>query len=249
MIFWKSTKSLKRVDFFSLRFSQTCEFWSSKANRRLRFSPPSIILTDLLGNKTLLRSWFLICDWRISIHFVCSCVSRFVTCDRNYDWRQPKTQLWGRLLNYRVCMFLKSTVRQEKTLKDSKRRFSFYCMLLSFVLYRSTSVYSRRRSRFVNSAFQQEKFGPKIEVSLWQTNLKANVCRNSTFKVNRKKNATTGRRRLTSSNRAGFFVSTSCEERHNKQLLAINLASQKKTTKLYFSSRTRKQFKVDNVST
>ena len=37
-----------------LRFSQTCEFWSSKANWRLRFSLPSIILTDLLGNKTLL---------------------------------------------------------------------------------------------------------------------------------------------------------------------------------------------------
>ena len=37
-----------------LRFSQTCEFWSSKANWPLRFSLPPIILTDLLGNKTLL---------------------------------------------------------------------------------------------------------------------------------------------------------------------------------------------------
>ena len=32
--------------------------------------------------------------------------------------------------------------------------------------------------------------GSKIEVDLWQTNLKGNVCRNSTFQVNRKKNAT-----------------------------------------------------------
>ena len=39
---------------FLLRFSQTCVFWSSKANWRLRFSLPSIILSDLLGNKTLL---------------------------------------------------------------------------------------------------------------------------------------------------------------------------------------------------
>ena len=31
------------------------------------------------------RSWFLICDWWISIRFVCFCVSRFVACDRNYD--------------------------------------------------------------------------------------------------------------------------------------------------------------------
>ena len=37
-----------------LCFSQTCEFSSSKANWRLRFSLPSIILTNLLGNKTLL---------------------------------------------------------------------------------------------------------------------------------------------------------------------------------------------------
>ena len=90
-----------------LRFSQTCEFWSSKANWRLRFSLLSIILTDLLGNKTLLhgfkRSWF-------SIRFVCFSVSRFVACDRNYDWRQRKTQLWRRLLNFRVCMFVKSAV-------------------------------------------------------------------------------------------------------------------------------------------
>ena len=41
-----------------LRFSQTCEFWSSKANWRLRFSLPSIILTDLRYNFPLNKtSW------------------------------------------------------------------------------------------------------------------------------------------------------------------------------------------------
>ena len=49
------------------RFSQTCEFWSSEPNRRLRFSLLSIILTDLLGHKTLLhgfkRSWLVICGF------------------------------------------------------------------------------------------------------------------------------------------------------------------------------------------
>ena len=39
---------------FLLRFSQTCVFWSSKANWRLRFSLPTIILSELLGNKTWL---------------------------------------------------------------------------------------------------------------------------------------------------------------------------------------------------
>ena len=56
------------------------------------------------------RSWFVIRDWWISIHFVCFCVSRFVACDRNYDWRQRKTQLWRQLLNFRVRMFVKSAV-------------------------------------------------------------------------------------------------------------------------------------------
>ena len=58
------------------------------------------------------------------------------------------------------------------------------------------------------------KIWPKNR-SLWQTKMKANFCRNSTFQVNRTKNAT-GTRRLTSSDWAAIFVSTSCEERHNK---------------------------------
>ena len=57
------------------------------------------------------RSRFVICDWWISILFVCFCVSRFVSCDRNYDWQQRKTQLWRRLLTFRVRMFVKSAVR------------------------------------------------------------------------------------------------------------------------------------------
>ena len=113
-----------------------------------------------------------------------------------------------------ACFWKAQYYKARKDFKGLKTAF-FCVLLLSFVLSGSTSVYLRRRGRFVNSAFQQEKFGPKIEVSLWQTNLKANVCRNSTFQVNWKKNAT-ARRRVTSSNRAAIFVSTSCEERHNK---------------------------------
>ena len=52
----------------------------------------------------------LFCDWWISIRFVCFCVSRSVACDRNYGWRKQKTQLWRRLLNFRVRMFVKSAV-------------------------------------------------------------------------------------------------------------------------------------------
>ena len=96
----------------------------------------------------------------------------------------------------------------------------------------TTLVYSRRRSRFVNSAFPNKKIWPKNRRLLWQTNLKANVCKNSTFQVNRKKNGT-GRRRLTSSNRAAIFVSTFMRRTTQQTLLTINLASQQKTTKRY----------------
>ena len=56
----------------------------------------------------------MVCDfWLVDFDtgFVCFCVSRFVACDRNYEWRQPKTQLWRRLLNFRVRVFLKSAIK------------------------------------------------------------------------------------------------------------------------------------------
>ena len=76
----------------------------------------------------------MVCDWWIWIRFVCFCVSRFVACDRNYDRRQRKTQLWRRLLNFRVRMFVKSAVNQKAenlmkqppfpSLRDNARTYS-----------------------------------------------------------------------------------------------------------------------------
>ena len=68
----------------------------------------------------------MICDWCISIRFVCFCLSRFIDCDRNYDWRQRKTQLWRRLLHFRVRMFVKSAVIachsvQKEIIKEVKK--------------------------------------------------------------------------------------------------------------------------------
>ena len=50
----------------------------------------------------------------------------FVACDHNYDWRQRKTQLWRRLLKYRVRMFVKSAVNDVpcSTLTKQTRFFS-----------------------------------------------------------------------------------------------------------------------------
>ena len=64
----------------------------------------------------------------------------------------------------------------------------------------TTAVYSRRRSRCVNSAFSKKKIlAQKSKLIYDKKILEGNVFRNSTFQVNRKKNDTE-RRRLTSSN-------------------------------------------------
>ena len=69
-------------------------------------------LSGLLRTENLNGLRRSVCDlWLgISIRFVCFGVSRFVACDRNYDWQQQKTHLWRRLLNFRVRVFLKSAV-------------------------------------------------------------------------------------------------------------------------------------------
>ena len=109
------------------------------------------------------------------------------------------------------------------------------CLQLPFIRLEEAVSWTQR--------FLTRKIWPKNEVYLWQTNLKANVCRNSTFQVNRKENSIR-RRRLTSSNRAAIFCQHFKRRRTQQTFFTINLASQQKTTKLYFSSQVRKQFKL-----
>ena len=61
--------------------------------------------------------WFVIGGFR-------SVFSGFVACDRNYDWRQRKTELWRRLLNVRVRMFVKSAVTPPKNSRFTKSQWS-----------------------------------------------------------------------------------------------------------------------------
>ena len=84
--------------------------------------------------------------------------------------------------------------KARKDLKGFKMAFFIYCscvlckmdcLQLPFICVEEAVLWTQR--------FLTRKFGPKIEVYLWQTNLKANVCKNSMFQVNRKKNGT-GRR-------------------------------------------------------
>ena len=97
-----------------LRFSKTREFQSSKANWRLRFSLPSIILEDLSGNRNLLQQVqkVMVCDWWL-VNFDLCCVFQCFKvrcCDCNYDWRWQKMQLWRQLLIFIVLALLKSAV-------------------------------------------------------------------------------------------------------------------------------------------
>ena len=78
-----------RCDLFTiyiymlLRFSKTLKFWSSKANWHLHFSLPSIILADLLGNRTLLKrvQRVMVCDlWMVDFDPICVFLCFKVCC-------------------------------------------------------------------------------------------------------------------------------------------------------------------------
>ena len=85
---------------------KTREFWRSKANWRLRFSLPSIILdilADLVGNTSLLRrvQKVMVCDlWLVDLDPFCVFLCFKVCClwSLNYDW---------------IRVFLKSAVRGQ----------------------------------------------------------------------------------------------------------------------------------------
>ena len=135
------------------------------------------------------------------------------------DTRSYKVYLWKTNLKANNCRNSTFQVNTRKNATWKRRltsRISIYCccvlwsmdcLQLPFIRLEEAVLWTQR--------FLTRKIWPSNEFYLWQTNLKANVCRNSTFQVNTRKNAT-WKRRLTSRNRIAIFVSTSCEEQHNK---------------------------------
>ena len=110
----------------------------------------------------------------------------------------------------------------------------------------TTPVYnSRRRGRFVNSAFLTRNILPKKRSFLWQTKLKESVWRNSTFQVNRT-NAT-GKRRLNSSNWVAMSTLQRKKDTTNLSGYKLGELTENKKKKFYFSSQLRKQFKILTV--
>ena len=138
-------------------------------------------------------------------------------------------------------------LQAKKDLKGFKTAF-FDLMQLRFVLdgLFTTPVFSLRRSSFVNSTFPNKKIWPKNR-SLFMTNKFESKCLQK-FYVSSKQEKECYRKTTS-------YLEQQC--RHFRQhftrrttqqtLLAINSASQQKTTKLYFSSQVRKQLKLLTV--
>ena len=104
--FWSPSPLSWQKSTNLFHFSQLTAFFKnirtlkSKANSCLCFSLPSIILADLLGNRTLLKrvQKTIVCDlWLVDlwIRFVYFCVSRFVACDlTSNNGRQAKQSVF-----------------------------------------------------------------------------------------------------------------------------------------------------------
>ena len=75
----------------------------------------------------------MVCDqWLLDFDPFCVFLCfRFVACDRNYDWWQRETQLWRRLLNFRVRFLVKSAVMRNAY---SVRQISLLLSLLLLLL-------------------------------------------------------------------------------------------------------------------
>ena len=106
----------------------------------------------------------------------------------------------------------------------------------------TTLVYSRRRSRFVNSAFSNKKMLAENR-SLFMTNKFKRKFYVSSKQEKEWYRKTTSYLEQPSRHFCQHFMRRTTQQ----TLLAINLASQQKTTKLYFSSQVRKQFKLLTV--
>ena len=110
------------------------------------------------------------------------------------------------------------------------------CLQLPFIRVEEAFSWTQR--------FLTRKFGPKIEVYLWQKDLKANVCKNSKFHVNRKKNST-GRQRAT---KLPFW--SALHERNdttNPFGYKLGESTENNKARALLSSQVRKQFKLLKV--
>ena len=148
---------------------------------------------------------------------------------------------------HRLC--LAKMRRNVVTFFKARKDLAFFHLLQPrFVLdgLFTTPVYSRRRSLFVNSAFPSKKIWPKnrrlFMTNKFESKMFAKILRSS-------KQQKEWYRKTTSylEQPSRHFCQHFTPRTTQQTLLAINLASHQKTTKLYFFSQVRKQFKLLKV--
>ena len=142
--------------------------------------------------------------------------------------------------NPRADFFL----RQERTWKDSIRRFSIYCswFLCSMDCLQLPCIRVEEAVSWTQR-FLTRKFWLKNR-SLFMTNKFKRKCLQK-FYVSSKQEKEWYRKTTSYLEQPSRHFCQHFMRRTTQQtLLAINLASQQKTTKLYFSSQVRKQFKL-----
>ena len=109
------------------RFQKTRKFWSSKADWRLRFSLPSIILADLLGNRSFLFKKVMVCDLWLAdfdpfcafLYFKARCFSMIVMIIDDSEKRIFEGSVWRpkipTLFHYSILLCLNLMVNAGDT--------------------------------------------------------------------------------------------------------------------------------------
>ena len=108
----------------------------------------------------------------------------------------------------------------------------------------TTPVYSRTRSRFVNSAFSNKKILAQKSKSFMTNKFKRKCLQKFYVSSKQEKDWYRKTTSLILEQPSRYFCQHFMRRTTQQTLLAINLASQQKTTKLYISSQVRKQFKL-----
>ena len=121
----------------------------------------------------------------------------------------------------------------------------FHLLLLSFVVdgLFITPVYSPRRGRFVNSAFPNKKNLAKQRI-LFMTNKFESKCLHKFYVSSKHEKECYMKTTFYLEEPNRHFCQHFTRRTTQETFSAINLASQQKTTKLFFSSQVRKQFKL-----
>ena len=137
-------------------------------------------------------------------------------------------------------------LRQEKTSKDSKRRFSIYCswVLCSMDCLQLPCIRVEEAVSWTQR-FLTRKFWLKNR-SLFMTNKFKRKCLQKFYVLSKQEKEWYRKTTSYLEQSSRHFCQHFMRRTTHQKFLAINLASQQKTTKLYFFAQVRKQFKLNN---